>query len=256
MITDLYIEGKSFLHRYDPRPKLLSLVLFTIIFFLPFKPPVLACYCLALCICTGLSLGLRELALAVRSILPILILVILLTPPFTTTGEVLLRIGNRAFVTTGGLIETLRLVSRFVGVTLLFFLFFRTTETEEFVLALHWYGLPPQAALVITITVRYIPYLFSLYDQIKDAHRLRLPPQEEQGRGIGVRLGNMIPILVSVVIQAIRSIPNLAMSLESRGIGRKNPRSSYLSLKASQSLPFAFLASSLIAAFLVVPLFL
>jgi energy-coupling factor transporter transmembrane protein EcfT len=42
---------------------------------------------------------------------------------------------------------------------------------------------------VITITVRYIPYVFSLYDQIKDAHRLRLSPTGRTGRGIGVRLG-------------------------------------------------------------------
>jgi energy-coupling factor transport system permease protein len=254
MTTDLFKPGRSLLHSLDPRPKLLLLLLLSVIFFLPFGPAELGLYALLLCVCTLFSLGPRDLFVSLRSIFPILILVALLTPPFNLSGEVFLRLGGRPLLTSGGLLETLRLVSRFLGVTLLFFLFFRTTETENFILALLWYGLPSPAALTLTITVRYIPYIFSLYGQIKDAHRLRLPQAMGRRQGMRVRFGSMIPILVSVVIQSIRSIPNLAMSLESRGVGRNAPRTSYLSLPPVRVLPFMLcLALPLL---LCLPLFL
>ena len=50
------------------------------------------------------------------------------------------------------------------------------------------------------------------------------------------RLAGAIPVLTSVIVLSVRRIPTLAMALECRGVGRKNRRSTYRSLKSGRSL--------------------
>jgi energy-coupling factor transporter transmembrane protein EcfT len=54
-----------------------------------------------------------------------------------------------------------------------------------------------------------------------------------------------------VMIQAVKSIPVLAMALETRGIGRKNARSSFWELKKGRAFRLDLLAAALISALLL-----
>ena len=142
----------------------------------------------------------------------------------------LLSIGQRRVLTDRGLILTTALIIRFTGITAAFYLFFSTTETGPFILALRAFGLPYRAALTVTISLRYIPDMFSTYGRISDAHKLRRAGFESGGaarrRGFRHRLNNLFPVLISVLIHAVKSIPSLAMALDSKGLGRGNRRTS------------------------------
>jgi len=228
MFSTAYKPGNSLLHRSDGRIKLAMLILWTAAFLAPGSLMVqLRSYSgLLLLICFNLSL--REAFKPLKSIWPLLVLVFIITPPFHQGGSLLFQLGNWYRITPEGLREAGILIIRFSGITSLFFLFFRTTTIDTFILVLRWYGLPYNAALVITIAFRYIPSLINLYKNIQDAHALRRPPLQ-QGRIYNPfrRFTHLFPSLVSVMIHSIKSIPSLSMALEIRGFGRHNQRTTY-----------------------------
>lgn len=238
MIGTAFRPGSSFLHRADPRIKLFILVFWTAAFIIPSSVPVLLHYYLGVILLIAAALSVREIFIPLKSIWPILILVLLLTPPFHAGGEVFLEIGGWYRLTREGLEEAVMLVLRFSGITSVFFLFFRGTSIDQFILALRWYGLPYNAALVVTISFRYIPTLIQLYRNIQDAHTLRRPHLEDGRRYNPVRrFSHIFPVLVSVMIHSIKSIPSLSMALENRGFGRSRERTIYRPLPKLRTVP-------------------
>ena len=246
LITETFIPGRGVIYRLDPRPKFLLLVSLVMIFLVEPSLPVLAGITVLILLLIGASLGLPKVVVPLKSILPILILTALLTPPFNTGGAAVLRIGEKVLISGQGLLLTGRLLLRFTGITAVFFLFFSTTPTGSFVLALQDFGLPYKAALTVTISLRYIPDMFNTYHRISDAHKLRSadastdrPSAEtsaadakerdirrKKRKSFRYRLRKLFPVLISVLINAVKSIPALAMALDSKGFGRDNPRSS------------------------------
>ena len=203
MQMTLFLPGDTYLYRLDPRAKVLLLIFFTTYIFLPtglLWQGVLFCFLL---IVSLTALGIRQVFSPIRSIWPILLLVLLLTPPFYREDPV-------------GI--TAMLLLRFTGITYLFSLFFRTTEMSRVIMTLRWYRLPYQAALIITMAIRFIPYLAGVYQQVRDAHRLR-GGAGPSSRNPVRKIVSLIPVLTSVMIYAIKAIPTLSMSLEHRGLG-------------------------------------
>jgi len=258
MITDTFKPGHSILHRFDPRPKLILLVVTSVIFFLPMPPLYLAPYVALLALLTIVCLGPRELVTPILGILPVLLLVTILTPVFRREGEPVLTLLGREIVTTDGLKETGRMVLRFTGVTLAFFLYLRSTDINSLVLALRWFRLPFKASLVVTITLRYIPYMVNVYSNVVDAHKLRsVTPGGRERRWVFFRrIKRTLPVLTSVLIYAIKGVPMLSMALESRGVGRKNPRTMYVKLKQGHSLTVDFFICLLVLCILLSPVYL
>jgi energy-coupling factor transport system permease protein len=228
VIAETFIPGKGLLYRLDSRPKFIILLSLVVLFLVESNIIVQAAMLVGLLILTGLTLGLRKIAVPIKSILPIIILTALLTPPFNPEGEAILSIGDRVFLSDQGLFLTVRLILRFAGITVAFYLFFSTTVTESFILALRSFGLPYRAALTVTISLRYIPDMFSTYRRISDAHKLRTAGMESKRKKsrFRYRLKHLFPVLTSVLIHAVKSIPSLAMALDSKGLGRKNIRTS------------------------------
>jgi energy-coupling factor transporter transmembrane protein EcfT len=118
------------------------------------------------------------------------------------------------------------------------------------------------AALVITIAFRYIPHIASLYQAVSDAHRLRRPSPAGGGRRKGwlgrlrERISRIFPTLVSVTIHAIKTIPALSMTLETRGFGRPEKRSSFAALPSLSSRAGDLSAAALIVLLVLLPLVL
>jgi energy-coupling factor transport system permease protein len=224
MISETYLKGNSHIHSLDPRIKILYLIFFSILFFIPL--PVLKYFLLLLLIfLAGITAaGFKDMLKPVKIIMPLLILIMILTPPFSTEGQVYLSLFDRPLVTESGLLESLRLAGRFLGLTLLFYLFLRTTRIEDFVRALRFFGLSYRISLIVSLTVRYIPYLSSIYEGTLDAHRMRLTVDTPaiSKWNFPARFRRLLSVLTSVLIQAVKSIPSLAMALETRGVGRKN----------------------------------
>jgi energy-coupling factor transporter transmembrane protein EcfT len=61
-------------------------------------------------------------------------------------------------------------------------------------------------------------------------------------------MGAFLPVLTSVLIQAVKGMPVLAMVLESRGFGRVNPRTSFVELKKGRALAVDLAVSAVVSA--------
>jgi len=258
MIASWYHPGNTVIHKADPRIKILLLVEVVILFFWPtavFWYGLTAAVIMFLIILTA---GLRSLWAAVKAILPLLVLVALLTPLFNRGGPALFTIGNIS-VGVKAAEETLMLILRFTGLTLIFYLFFLTTDLQHVILTLRWYGVPYTGALVITLAFRYIPTIAGLLGRVRDAHKLRNPAEYAAGsakrRGL-TKIRKFLPMLTSVVIASIKSIPVLAMSLEHRGIGSSVKRSSYISLPPLLHVPVQLAAGTVTAVLLSIPIWI
>lgn len=257
MIDTLYRKENTFLHSFDSRIKLFLLPLFLIYFFLPLPLVVYAVFTGFFVLLIFFFLGSADLFTPLKMILPLLILIALITPLFHKEGEQILQLGGFTVLTTVGLDETLRYIIRFSGISLMFFLFFRTTSMDDILLGLSWYRLPYTLTLVISLALRYIPHLAGLYGQIKAAHALRcsIDDIKPRRRGIG-RIKNLFPVLVSLVIQSVKTIPLLTMALELKGIGRTNPRTQWRFLKTPDTVVFQIFCSLLLLVLMIAPLIL
>jgi energy-coupling factor transport system permease protein len=262
-------RGLSAVHCFDPRGKIVLLVVFLVTFFLPLRIEHLGMHLAAVAVLTVIFLGIGNVLRPLRLILPILVLVLILTPPFHREGPVLFSIRSVPILTVFGLVEALRLIFRFTGITLIFYLFMGTTDPDSLVLAFRWLRLPFSVSMVLSIALEYIPTIRIIYDQVRDAHRLRLAGETMEARQAansgrtrekgkskprgkrGHRLAESIPILTSVLILSVRRIPTLAMALECRGVGRKNRRSSFHSLKTGTPMIRDGMITALIAATVV-----
>lgn len=252
MSVDFFRPGHSFLHRFDPRAKLIVLIPLFSSFFLPGPVWLPAAYVGALALVIMGSLGPRELLSPLRAIVPILLLICLLTPPFHPQGRPILSLFSRPLLTSEGLEETILLFMRFTGITLACFAVFRTLDLNDFVLSLRWFGLPFSLCLVLIVTLRYIPSLGEIWRNVRDAHKLRSGPPK---RGRRNRARGWMPLLTSILIEAIKGIPALAMALESRGFGRKTLRTSYAVLPPGNRFAVDIVIVLAVSAILIAPAF-
>ncbi|MDA3941169.1 MAG: energy-coupling factor transporter transmembrane component T [Spirochaetia bacterium] len=225
MITTTYVPGNSFLHKTDPRIKTILLLTTVPLFFFPLSITAMIMILILLTGTAIYSLGFSRFLQPIKMILPILVFVTILTPPFIRGGDAILSIGETVILTTEGITQTLRLILRFSGITLSFYLFFATTSINYFILTLNWFKLPYRVALIVTIALRYIPYMITIYNNIKDAHKLR--GNDYNKKKLKEKLNSIFPTLVSVLIHAIKLIPALSMALELKGIGLETKRSTY-----------------------------
>jgi len=246
---------RRFLEQFDPRAKFVLLLAYLPVFFLPLPILMVTGYLAAIVFINLLCLGPRGVIRPFLSILPILLLVLILTPPFQREGEPFIVIGGRILVTTGGMNEALRLIIRFSGITLVFYLFANITNADLFITSCYRMGMPFNVVLVVTIAMRYIPYLTTLYREVTDAHSLR-KGADAAVRGFSPfrRVKALLPVLTSVLIQAIRQIPVLSMALECRGVGRRVKRSTYLELKSRAGVMADIAFSLVIILILLVPI--
>ncbi len=254
MALEFYRPGNSLLHRFDPRAKIVCLAALTVCFMLPFPLAVSAVYIAALAALVGLFLGIRELAASLRSILPLLAVIAVLTPLLRRGGDIIWAPFGFAYLTRDGVAETARLLIRFSGIVLSFMAVLRSMDPDTLILTLRWYGLSYRAALVLVITLRFIPTIAQVYANVRDAHALR------GGHGRKGFLRSLMPVLTSILINAVKSIPALAMTLESRGFGRANRRTEYAALeggwKAALHIACAFLCSAALFIPLLFPVYI
>ncbi len=245
----------------DARVELVLLFEMILLFFMRLNLAILGGYFGLLLITIVILYGFPSIKTPFLGILPILILILLLTPIFNRSGRMIFGLGRFLRVTSGGLSDAIRYVLRLSGITFSVFLFYKTTEANDVLLAFQWFGLPFRISLTITISLQYIPGLIRAYGEIMDAHRLRVPSMESSKRRnnildrfSGKRLKGMIPVLVALVVYAVKRIPTLAMALEMRGFGRGERRTSLLKLETGKKFLLDSLLGVILSAFLIIPI--
>ena len=213
MNTESYIHGTSFYHRLDVRPKLLFTLLWSVMIFFIHSWYGLLLSVLIPVIIFIISLHVKETVAAFKRIMPIIVLLFLFLPLQDRGGTVLLSINGFVLITMEGLYRVCRLAARFSSLSFILMLLISTTRSVSIIKGLRYYHLPYTLSLLFSMILRFIPYLGSVFEDIKASMSLRLT---EGRRGFPV-----MPSITAFAVAAVRMIPDTAAALEERGFGRK-----------------------------------
>ena len=122
---------------------------------------------------------------------------------------------------------------RFVVLIESFSIFFLTTSPDHLGLALEQSHIPYEFCFAFTTAVRFVPVLADEAQTIMDAQKAR-GLELEKGNFLK-RIRNYIPILIPLIISAIRRSLELAEAMESRAWGAIEKRSNLYVLKIQWS---------------------
>lgn len=220
----LYLDKDTWVHRLDPRTKMIGvLIIFSIC--LCFNHPMYM---------AAVSLGMTWVAISAKSlpnfwrfrfILILLIVFSALMWPFFVKGPTpllswrALQVSHESLLY--GIAMGLRLAT-FVGTGLIFL---STTRNEELTNGLIRMGCPYPIAFALSTALRLVPTFVGAGATIVQAQVSR--GLDLESGSIFSRMGKFIPQAVPLFIYAIRHTNLLAMALESKGFSPKSERSLY-----------------------------
>jgi energy-coupling factor transport system permease protein len=216
-----YYPGESWVHKLDPRLKIIVTLIFIISLFFIRDFVGYSIAVAAVWITIGISkVPLRFILRGLKAIFMIIIFTFALNM-FMTGGTVLVKIGFLT-VTYEGLYRAffmaLRLVLLIIGSSLLTLTTKPVKLTDGIERLLNPFkriGLPAhELAMMMTIALRFIPTLLEETDKIMKAQMAR--GADFESGSIFKRAKNMIPILVPLFISAFRIAQELAMAMEAR----------------------------------------
>jgi energy-coupling factor transport system permease protein len=118
---------------------------------------------------------------------------------------------------------------RFIVLVESFSIFFLTTSPDHLGLALEQTHIPYEFCFAFTTAVRFVPVLAEEAQTIMDAQKAR-GLELERGNFLK-RIRNYIPILIPLIVSAIRRSLELAEAMESRAWGATKKRTNLYMLK-------------------------
>lgn len=256
MIKDItigqYIPGDSFVHKLDPRLKIMIAILFIVDLFLVnnFKGYL---FVLIFIVATVLisNLSFKYIYKGLKPIFAILLITAILNIFMTSGKELLWTLGFIKVYKEGVVIAALmivRLVFLIMGTSVLTLTtspIELTDGIEKLLNPFKKIGIPAhELAMMMTIALRFIPTLMDETDKIMKAQMAR-GADFESGNLIS-RAKSLIPILVPLFISSFRRADELAMAMESRCYRGGEGRTRMKQLKVTQkdyvaSLVFAML---------------
>ena len=122
---------------------------------------------------------------------------------------------------------------RFVVLIASFSVFFLTTSPDHLGLALQQSHIPYEFCFAFTTAVRFVPVLADEAQTIMDAQKAR--GLELERGNILKRVRNYIPILIPLIVNAIRRSLELAEAMESRAWGASDKRTNLYKLKLKRA---------------------
>ena len=158
------------------------------------------------------------------------IFIVNLASTFLTSGYVL---------TAAAVENAAAMTLRFVVLVASFSVFFLTTSPDHLGLALEQSRVPYEFAFAFTTAVRFVPVLAEEAQTIMDAQKAR--GLELEKGGILKRIRNYVPVLIPLIVSAIRRSLELAEAMESRAWGATKKRTNLYALKLHRG-DFALLA--------------
>jgi energy-coupling factor transport system permease protein len=125
--------------------------------------------------------------------------------------------------------RSLALTVRFMVLIESFSVFFLTTSPDLLGLALEQSHVPYELCFAFTTAVRFVPVLADEAQTIMDAQKAR--GLELEGGNFVKKIKNYIPILIPLIVNAIRRSLELAETMESRAWGATKNRTNLYILK-------------------------
>ena len=237
MIFGRYIPGDSFVHRLDPRSKLVFVFAFIIIVFLANNAIT---YGLLIAFTLGVILMSRiRLYFLINGLKPVIILMIftfLLHILFTREGDIILELGFLK-IYEEGLKQGIFISIRFLVLVFVTSILTLTTSPisitdgiETLLNPLKKVKLPVhELALMMSISLRFIPTLMDETDKIMKAQMAR--GSDLSAGPLTDRLKAIVPLLVPLFVSAFKRAEDLATAMEVRGYRGGEGRTRYRQLK-------------------------
>jgi energy-coupling factor transport system permease protein len=237
-----YVPTGSFLHKLDPRTKVLFVFLLVIAF--TFSKSLLG-----LCIGLGFLIVLTivakvDLKFALKSLvapLPFLIFFSILQIFFFSSRQdpnILFSIWKLHF-TVSGVLAGAMLLMRFITLILLLSLASFCTSTSELSQGIQRLLNPlnyikirtMDFVMVIQITLRFVPLMAQTAERIAKAQASRGAEWETKRKGLLNKIKQILPLIVPLFVISLRRAENLALAMDARAYGYMNRRTSMTDMK-------------------------
>lgn len=218
-----YVPSDSYVHRLDPRTKIILITIYVIVVFLAnnkFSYTLLTSFLILSLIMTKIPI--RFILKGMTPVWFLIFFTFLLHLIVTKDGDVLFQILSFK-VYVGGVMKGLIISLRFTLLILMTSLLTLTTTPieitdaiEQLLHPLKKFKFPAhELALMMSISLRFIPTLVQETDKISKA---------QASRGVDFRTGpikdrikSIIPLLVPLFVSAFKRAEELAMAMEARG---------------------------------------
>ena len=217
-----YFPGKSFVHRLDPRTKLIMLVVYIVTLFVASNWISYGLCLLFLVVTIAIStIPLKSIVRGMKPLLVILIFTGILNLFFTDGEKVLVKFWVIT-ITLEGVIRAVFMVSRILMLITATFLLTYTTSPisltdglESLLSPLKVIKVPVhELSMMMCIALRFIPTLIEETDKIMSAQKAR--GADFETGSLMQRVKALVPILVPLFISAFRRADELATAMECR----------------------------------------
>ena len=237
LIFGRYIPGDSWIHKLDPRAKLLGTVIFIGIIFLANNWMT---YLLLLAFAlTAIRLSTIKLSFFINGVKPLIWLIL-----FTVILQVLFTGGSTVYFDWGpiiisqeGLLNGVFIFCRFVLIIFMSTLLTLTTMPLSLTDAIEYLLRPLKVvkvpvyeiALMLSIALRFVPTLMDETEKIMNAQRAR---GVDFGEGnIFQQMKAIVPILIPLFVSSFNRAEELATAMEARGYKGGEGRTKYRQLE-------------------------
>ena len=253
-----YYPAKSFVHRCDPRLKILFLLVYIIAVFLANSFISLgACAFVFLLIAFFSNVPLKSLLKSVKAVLFLLLFTALLNL-FFSQGETIvfewkfIQITQEGIYTAAFLaIRLFLLVLGSVVLTLTTTPVALTDGIESLLKPLTWIHFPVhELALIMSIALRFIPILTDETSRIMNAQKAR--GADFESGSLMQRIKAIIPILIPLLISAFRRADELGDAMDARCYSGSKVRTKYKKLTFSWRDGIALLLAAVLLAGIIV----
>ena len=216
-----YLPYDTFIHRLDPRVKLIGVFAYIItIFFVDKMQTYIPFIILLIAMIYTAKIPIKGVLRSLKPLLFIIIITAILNL-FTTPGNTIFNIG-RLTITDEGVYRTIFTILRLLLIIISTSVLTYTTSPMELTYGLEKLfgplkkiGFPAsELAMMISISLRFIPTLFDEAQKIRMAQMAR-GADFESGNIIN-RAKNMIPLLVPLFINSFKRSDDLATAMEAR----------------------------------------
>lgn len=222
-----YLPGKTFIHSLDIRTKIIGFIvimLLTFIFNNPLYNAILLVFVCIMAFSTGMPL--RKIYKLLVPLIPIYIFILLFTG-FTPAERFVLPENQKVIfylipdwqlgVTVGGLLQGFSFIFRLLIMVIASSLMTLTTPIDDFIQLFNKLKVPFEFSFAITTALRFIPTMNRKRELIIDAQRARGANLAE--KSLFGYIKTSVPIMVPLMVNAIRMANNLSMAMLNRGYG-------------------------------------
>lgn len=230
-----YNEADSFVHNLSGVSKLIGFLAMTFTVMLTFDPRIIAVV-LFLAVITFRASGikLKDLKIVIYYITFFVTLNFIMTFIFDPrygvrlygTEHVIFTITERYTMTQEQLFYQLTKISKYAATIPFGLLFFLTTHPSEFSASMNRIGIHYKIAYTVSLTLRYLPDIYSEYQIISKAQQARGLEMSKKQK-MGKRVREYFKMIFPLIMTSLDRINNISDAMDLRGFAKHNKRTWY-----------------------------